>query len=299
MTLEQLRIFIEVAERAHLTQSAQALNLTPSALSASIRALEHRYGVRLFNRVGRGIEVTQAGAAFLPEAKATLARACAAQLALVELAGGKRGQVRLQASQTIASYWLPPLLVQFRAAYPDLEIELTVGNTQSVTQAVIDGDADLGFVEGAVAEKSLLVRKVDEDRLILIVRSGHPWADGRTLTAKMLENSCWVMREPGSGTRSAFESALRQIGGDLTCLRIGLTLPSNEAVRGAIETSQMTAVISERVAGPSIVAGKLAHARLELPTRAFILLRHKERYTSQACEALSNMAGECESGAAT
>lgn len=289
MTLEQLRIFIEVAERAHLTQAANALSLTPSALSAAIRALEHRYEVGLFNRVGRGIELTQAGAAFLPEARAALARARAAELALAELAGGKRGRVRLQASQTIASYWLPPLLVRFRAAYPAIEIELAVGNTQTVAQAIVDGSADLGLVEGVVADESLVARSVGEDRLILVVRPDHPWADGHALTAAMLEKGRWAMREPGSGTRSAFESALRQIGGDPARLQIDLTLPSNEAVRGAVEASQMATVVSELVAASSIAAGRLARARLELPTRAFILLRHKERYASKACEALLGM----------
>src|SRR5882757_2909925 len=137
MTLEQLRIFVEVAERQHLTQAAAGLYLTPSAVSSAIRALEDRYGVPLFNRVGRRIETTEAGRAFLVEAEITLASAAAAEMMLSEMGGLKRGSLRLQASQTIASYWLPPLLVAFQGRHPAIQIELTVGNTQSVAEAVL------------------------------------------------------------------------------------------------------------------------------------------------------------------
>ncbi len=90
MTFEQLSIFVAVAERQHLTRGAAAIGLTPSAVSASIKALEGFYNVRLFERVGRGIELTQAGRVFLDEAKATLARARAAwaREGLAWIAGG-------------------------------------------------------------------------------------------------------------------------------------------------------------------------------------------------------------------
>jgi DNA-binding transcriptional LysR family regulator len=91
MTLEQLRIFEAVAQREHVTRAAQALNLTQSAVSAAIAALEERHSVALFSRVGRRIELTDAGRLFLDEARAVLARARAAELALSEIAGLERG----------------------------------------------------------------------------------------------------------------------------------------------------------------------------------------------------------------
>ena len=128
MTLDQLRIFIAVAEREHLTRAAEALRLTPSAVSSAIHALETRFDVHLFDRVGRRIELNEAGKIFLVEAKATLARAEAAELALSELGGLMRGTLQIQASQTIASYWLPPALMRLRAAYPSIGIHLEVVN---------------------------------------------------------------------------------------------------------------------------------------------------------------------------
>src|SRR5690242_17384260 len=102
MTLEQLRIFVAVAERQHVTRAAEALNIAQSAASAAVVAIEAGYGVRLFDRVGRGIELTEAGRRFLVEAQAVLARAAAAELTLAELGGLVRGSLSVHASQTIA-----------------------------------------------------------------------------------------------------------------------------------------------------------------------------------------------------
>ncbi|GAC1417178.1 MAG: hypothetical protein NVSMB6_19390 [Burkholderiaceae bacterium] len=104
MTLEQLRVFVAVAEREHLTKAAEALSLTPSAVSSSVRMLEKRYGTPLFDRVGRGIVLSDVGRSFLPEARATLASARATEMALTDLGSGRRGTFTLHASQTIASY---------------------------------------------------------------------------------------------------------------------------------------------------------------------------------------------------
>jgi len=164
MTLEQLRIFVAVAERQHVTRAAEALNLAQSAASAAIAALEGRHGAKLFHRVGRGIELTEAGMLFLAEARAVLARAAAAELVLSELGGLKRGTLLVQASQTIASYWLPRHLVAFRRSHPGIAISLTAGNTAQVAAAIHEGAAELGFVEGTVDDPALESRVVARDR---------------------------------------------------------------------------------------------------------------------------------------
>src|SRR5258705_12352006 len=102
MTLEQLRIFIAVAEKQHVTQAASQLNLTQSATSAAIAALETRYAIKLFDRVGRGIVLTQTGRDFLNEAHAVVARAKGAAQGLKELGCLKRGSFKLAASPTFA-----------------------------------------------------------------------------------------------------------------------------------------------------------------------------------------------------
>ena len=284
MTLDQLRIFVAVAERQHVTRAAQALNLAQSAASAAIATLEARHGTKLFNRVGRRIELTEAGTVFLAEARAVLARAEAAELTLAELGGLRRGTLSVQASQTIASYWLPRHLVAFRRAYPAIDIRLAVGNTAQVAASVHDGAAELGFVEGAVQDALLDSATVAHDQLVLVVGPDHAWAGRAQVAFSDLAGAEWVLREPGSGTRSAFEAALA--AASVVPLTVALELPSNEAVRAAVEAGMGATVISASVAAPSLETGLLVRVGLDLPERDFRVVRHRERYRSNAADAL-------------
>ena len=291
MTLEQLRVFVAVAERQHVTRAAQALNLAQSAASAAVATLEARHGVKLFHRVGRGIELTEEGRAFLPEARAVLARIEAAERALTELGGLVRGTLSVMASQTIGSYWLPRHLVAFHAAHPGVGVRLGIGNTTQVAAAVRDGAAEIGFVEGEFDDAALMAREVATDQLVLVVGPGHPWAgqpppDIAALAPGTGPAPAWVLREAGSGTRSAFEAALREAGADPARLRVALELPSNEAVRAAVEAGLGATVISASVAAPAIEAGLLHHVPLALPRRAFRALWHRDRHHGRAAQAL-------------
>ena len=288
MTLEQLRIFVAVAERQHLTQAEAALSLTPSAVSASIKALEERYGATLFHRVGRRIETSEEGRIFLEEARRTLASARAADTTLAELGELRRGALALHASQTIASYWLPSFLVRFRERYPAIGLELEVGNTQGVAQAVLQGLADLGFVEDAIDVPQLSAAAVGQDRMVVVVAPGHPWADGRALAPSDLREAQWILRETGSGTRSAFEAALARLGIPAASLRVALSLPSNEAVRSAVMAGPFATAMSEMVVASHLEAGLLKRARLALPVRDFLLLRHRTRHRSRAAAAFED-----------
>lgn len=285
MTFEQLRIFVAVAERQHVTRAAEALNLSQSAVSHAIGALEARYHTKLFDRVGRRIELTESGRSFLPEARSILVQAEHAELALSEFGKLERGTLRVKASQTIASYWLPRHLANFRRAYPGINIRLWIGNTAQVAEAVETGEAELGFVEGVVDIAHFESIPVARDQLVVVVAPEHPWAEGRRITPKSLSKSDWVLRESGSGTRSAFEHALIELGVNVDRLPIAMELPSNEAVRAAVEAGLGATAISATVAAPSLEAGLLHHVRVILPEREFHVLRHKERYRSKIGEA--------------
>jgi DNA-binding transcriptional LysR family regulator len=286
MTLEQLRIFIAVAEKQHVTQAAGKLNLTQSATSAAVAALETRYGIKLFDRVGRGIVLTQTGRDFLNEAREVVARAKAAAQVLDDLAGLKRGSLIVAASQTVANYWLPQRIEAFRRAYPGIDLHVTIANTEQVARAVNQGDADLGFVEGEVEDPSLAIRKMEGDSLALVVGANHPWTGKTRITPKLLTETCWILRERGSGTRSMFEAALKTFAVKLSDLDIRLELPSNEAVRAAVESGDCATAISDLVVVLSLAAGTLHRVKIDLPKRSFFALRHKERYASQAEKAL-------------
>jgi len=286
MTLEQLRIFIAVAEKQHVTQAAGELNLTQSATSAAIAALEARYDIKLFDRIGRGIVLTQTGRDFLVEARAVLARARAAAQVLNDLAGLKRGSLTIAASQTVANYWLPGRIQAFHAAYPGIDLHISIANTEQVARAVLQGSADIGFVEGEVDDASLTAKRIDGDALIVVVGARHPWVGRKKIAPKDLLATAWVLREPGSGTRSMFETALRQSGIKLSDLRIALELPSNEAVRTAVETGDGATAISDLVVTQSLAARTLHRVKFDLPRRSFYILRHKERHVSRIEQAV-------------
>jgi DNA-binding transcriptional LysR family regulator len=286
VTLEQLRVFIAVAERGHVTEGARALNLAQSAASHAIAALEARHDVRLFDRIGRRIELTEAGTALLGEARRILAEVEHAERTLAEFGGLERGVLSLHASQTIAGYWLPRRLVAFQRAYPRVGIKLTIGNTAEVAEAVESGAAELGFVEGEVTNEGLESLAVARDQLVLVVGPDHPWGEARSLTPTDLLKGEWVLREPGSGTRSAFEQALRRLGVRPEALKIAMELPSNEAVRAAVEAGLGATATSASVAASSLEAGLLRQARFKLPDREFHVLSHKNRRRSRIASAL-------------
>ena len=286
MTLEQLRIFVAVAQRQHVTEAAKALGLTQSAASAAIAALEERYDTKLFDRIGRGIVLTEEGRRFLEEARGVLARAEAAEQVLSEMTGLKQGVLRVQASQTVGGYWLPRHLIDFRAAYPGVRLEFTIANTEQVVAAVGDGTVDLGFVEGKVGDSRLTSREIARDRLMLVVGARHPWAKRRRISANDLAATPWIVRERGSGTRAMFEHALAGFGIDFSALNILMELPSNEAVRSAVIAGEAAAVLSASVLVAGLEAELLHAPSLALPERAFYVVTHRERHVSRAANAL-------------
>ena len=287
VTLEQLRIFVAVAEREHMTRAAESLGLVQSAVSAAVAALEARYGTPLFHRIGRRIELTDAGKLFLIEAKAVMARAEAAEQRLAEFAGGPRGKLAVHASQTIASYWLPRHLMAFRRAHPAVDVQIAIGNTAQVAEAVQNGQADLGFVEGEIDAPTLDNQTIKGDRLVIVVGMTHPWIAQRKVTLADLAGADWVLREQGSGTRSEFEAELRRLGLDPAKLKVALELPSNEAVRSAVVAGGGVTAISELVVEALLRLGSLYRIDdIQLPARPFHALHHRERYRSKAAQAL-------------
>ena len=288
MTLEQLRVFVAVAERQHVTRAVEALHLAQSAVSASIAALEARHGAKLFHRVGRGIELTEAGAC----SWSRLARCWRAprwrswfcrSLAVSNAASSRfRRARRSWLLATAPSRRVPPRLSGGR-------VRLSMVNTREVAAAVRGGVAELGFVEGEVDDPVLAAQPVARDQLVIVIGAEHSWGEAKGLGKVDLLDVDWVLREPGSGTRSGFEHALGALSLSLHELRVALELPSNEAVRAAVEAGMGAAVMSASVAAPSIEAGLLRQVNFALPERCYYALRHAERCRSRAAETLMDV----------
>jgi DNA-binding transcriptional LysR family regulator len=286
MTLEQLRIFVAVADRGHVTRAAAALGITQSAASAAIAALESRYHSRLFNRVGRGIELTETGRQFLQEARAVLDRVSVARSVLEDLAGSPTGAILIAASHTIANYWLPRRLAAFHIAHPGVRLDVVIRNTREVESAVADGKAHLGLVEGPTQHRSLARLRVDTDRPLLVVAAGHPPLPRNMLGQIDLRAIPWVIREEGSGTRRVLEDLAALEGLSLDDLNVFLVLPGNEAIREAVEAGAGATIISEHVVASALTVGTLRAQPIDLPQRDFVVLQHRDRHASMAQQAL-------------
>lgn len=289
MTLEQLRIFVAVARLQHVTRAAEVLNLTQSAVSAAVQALESQHGVTFFDRIGRGIALNEAGRLFLPRAEALLARAREAETWLADLRGGEGGSLRLQASQTVASYFLPRHLIAFQSRHPRVALDFRQGNTASVLAAVRAGEADLGLIEGRAEGSDLDVTPIGGDRLVLLVGRDHPWRGRKRLGPDDLAGAAWVLREPGSGTRATVDEALAALG--IGPVAPVLELPSNEACIAAIETGRGVSVLSDLAAAPHCRGGRVVEAPLAFPARRFTAIRHRPRHPTRAAQKFLAMLG--------
>ncbi len=267
MTLDQLQVFIAVAETLSMTRAAERLHLTQPSVSAAIAVLEERHATQLFHRVGRRLELSEAGKLFLPAAREVLAQADIASRVLDDLAGLARGSVRIAASQTVATYWLPRRMARFAAHYPHIRLTLAVGNSAQTAALVMAGDADIGFVEARVEEDLLAQRVVGGDRIGLYAAAGHPLA-GHAIAVADLQRANWVLREPGSGTRDHAMAGLAQTGIATGSLRVSLELPSNAAA-------------------PRVNAGTIRRLDWELPERAFTMLAHRARRPGKATAAFT------------
>lgn len=292
MTLDQLRIFIAVAEREHVTRAAEALGLTQSAASGAIAALEREFGTRLFHRVGRGIALTEAGHAFIAEARAILNRADQAVLTMREIAGLTRGRLAIKASQTIANHYLPLRLVKFRHAYPGISLAVSIGNSADVAKAIVEGEAEIGFVEWpgeTLVRPHLAAQPIAQDRLVMVVAPTHPWAGRGSLGADELAAGQWVVREDGSGTRAMFFEALAGLGIDHAAVDIAIELPANNSVLTAVSGGAGATILSERVCTDALAAGTVVEVPVPLPRRTYFAVQHEDRTRTRAAAALLGM----------
>ncbi|MFV0296684.1 MAG: LysR substrate-binding domain-containing protein [Hyphomicrobiaceae bacterium] len=286
MTLEQVRIFLCVAALSHVTQAARRLNLTQSAVSAAISALERQYDVRLFDRVGRGILLTENGKLLVPAALRIQREADSARALLSNISDEPRGRLRLWASQTIASYWIVPYMIRMHQTWPQVDMFLHAGNTAEVTNAVTEGAADIGLIEGDIMSSGLTTQVVARDELLLVLSRDHPIARQPSFSALDYCSMQWLLREPGSGTRTVTEQHLADMGLSVSELSVFLQLPTNEAILAGIRSGEFASLLSWRSV-ISLRARDLALRRITWapkPRRFFFALTDPRRARTSAVD---------------
>ena len=282
MTIRHLKIFTEVARQGSVTGAARKLYLTQPAVSLALRELEEHYGTRLFDRLGRGLQITDSGRRLL-EYAGPLADAFEEMERAME-DPDRAGQIRIGSSLTIGACLLPGYLKALAAQRPGVRQKVLVDNSRRIEEAVEAGELDLGLVENQVDNPALACYPFLEDRLIALCGPEHPFAQGQPVELGEFLRQPLLVREHGSGTRELFESALRLAGGTA---EPRMESVSNTALLLAAAAGLGLAVLTERLALPELEKGTLCRVNLVGVNfgRVFTLIHHKKKHLSPTLRA--------------
>ncbi|WP_168214170.1 LysR family transcriptional regulator [Prauserella flavalba] len=255
--LTSFDLLLSVAELGSIGRAAKAHGISQPAASARLRQLERQVGVPLLERATRGARLTTAGELVAGWALPAVERAADLEAGIAALRADRHTHLRIAASLTVAEYLLPRWLIALRAADPDTVTALSSGNSHEVAAQVLAGDVDLGFVEGPELPPGLRASDVATDELVLVVAPGHRWASRRRRPrAAELAGTPLVSREPGSGTRQAWEWALRACGETELAAPL-LEVSSTTAIKAAAIGGIGPAVLSAHAVVPELDAGTL------------------------------------------
>jgi molybdate transport repressor ModE-like protein len=259
--LPAFEVLVAIAKTGSLGAAAREVGLTQQAVSARVASMEAQIGVRLVVRTARGSQMTPAGVVVTEWADKLLDVAEHVDAGLSSLRTESRRRVKVVASLTIAEQLMPRWLVSLQATAGRLgtaapEVVLTTTNSDHAIAAVLDGDAELGFIETPEAPRGLRSRVVSQDELVLIVPPDHKW--NRPVSAAELASTPLVTRESGSGTRDSLTAALRHTLGDtMTQAAPVLELSSAAAVRAAVLAGAGPAVMSRLAVVDDLTVGRL------------------------------------------
>lgn len=261
-SLQELRVFECAVRAGSLSAAARELGISQQAASARLRGLERVVGLELVHRSPAGVEPTAAGDSVLVWAREVLAAASRLDESIAGLRGDTAtAALSVAASQTIAAHLLPGWIVALRrarieAGRPAVEAALRTANSTEVIEMVRSGAVDLGFIEQPSRPRGLGWTAVRQDRMVVAVAPGHPWAERRSIALAEVAETPLVTREAGSGTRAAFEEAARD--------RLGVepapplvSLSTEAAVRSAVAQGVAPAVLSELTVHDDTTLGRI------------------------------------------
>lgn len=281
-SLRQLEVFLATARHGNLSRAAESLAMSQSAASGALGDFEKQFDVQLFERVGKRLKINDLGSFLQPQAEALLERAQVLEQALAE--GGSPGHLRLGATLTIGNYLAVGMIARFKDRFPAADVSLTVANTRTIAEQLAHFELDVGLVEGELHHPDLEVSAWRGDELTVFGPPGHPYANLKALTDAHLLNTGWVVREPGSGTRQAFERAM---SGILPQLDIELELQHTEAIKRAVEAGLGLGCLSRICLHDAFRRGSLVP--INVPHRDFYrtlsIVLHRQKYRSAGLQA--------------
>lgn len=215
ISLQKLRNFVIVAEERQFLRASQRLGISQPTLSAQIRELEGELGVPLFNRTTRQVNLTTEGDRFFHRAKQILSDVEIAVSEAKQQAALKHGRVTIAATPSIAASLVPPVMAEFRLAFPDIDVRLIEDISQVVDNLVRTGIADFGVGPGRGRQTDLTFSPLFEERFLAVARSGHALSGAKSVTLAQLTEHDLITTGQGTGIRDVVEGALRDKGLDV------------------------------------------------------------------------------------
>ncbi|WP_284960352.1 DNA-binding transcriptional regulator YeiE [Citrobacter portucalensis] len=290
ITLRQLEVFAEVLKSGSTTQASVMLALSQSAVSAALTDLEGQLGVQLFDRVGKRLVVNENGRLLYPRALALLEQTTEIE----QLFREDNGAIRVYASSTIGNYILPAMIARYRQDFPDLPLELSVGNSQDVINAVLDFRVDIGLIEGPCHSTEIISEPWLEDELVVFAAPSSPLTKG-PVTLEQLAASPWILRERGSGTRELVDYLLLS---HLPRFQMAMELGNSEAIKHAVRHGLGISCLSRRVIAEQLQAGTLSEVPVPLPrlVRTLWRVHHRQKHISNAITRFLHYSDQVELG---
>lgn len=283
LQLTHLRTLEAVARSGSFSRAAEAMHLTQPAVSMQIRQLEATVGLPLLERVGKRAFPTSAGEVLLAHAGRALRELESGVEALQRLRGIVAGRIRLGTGATASGYLLPPLFRRFRAAYPDSELIVVVGNTPEITRAVVNNDLDLGVVSLPVRGRELVTVPFFRDELVAIAPPQREWRGRERIAAAELAREPLILYEHGGMIRHIIDDWFRREG---AVPRVPMELGNIETIKQLVRAALGLSVTSWISVRAEVRMRKLAAIRLEPPLfRSMGIIRRKDKARTPVLEA--------------
>jgi DNA-binding transcriptional LysR family regulator len=280
INLNQLKVFHVTARMQGFTRAAEVLYLTQPGISKYVKDLEEYYGMRLFDRLGKRVVLTQAGEILYARTEAIFGMIDQVKVELDELQGMDRGVLNIGASITLGVYVLPEVLGRFRARYPRVDINLDITINRQVAENVIANEIDVGFLGAPVHDERLKIEPFMQDELVLIVPGFHEWASRDAVGPHDLPGATFIYPRHGSGTRDIIEKRLASAG---IVLKNTLEIGHTEAVKKAVEAGLGVSILSKAAILREEHLGVIKSLRLSGVDlmRTFYFAYRKDKYLSR------------------
>lgn len=286
MDLWQLYIFVSVVENKSFSKASKAINLSQPTVSNHIKELEDYFQCRLLDRLGKITEPTKAGVILYRYSKELLALRDQAESAMYNFLGKTKGNLFIGGSTIPSGYIIPKLLGPFSKQFPDINLELTAGDTLQIIQEIKKGKIEIGIVGAKTNDPLIKQERLVADEMKLIVPLNHKWADKTSIDCSKLFEEKFIAREKGSGTWQSILKSMDNAGFNSQKLNIRVTMGNTISVIQGILNHVGVSILSTIAVQDDINTGRLkalSVTGLDL-NRFFYLTLAKKRTLSPICK---------------